>query len=268
MLTRYCLLDLETISAPDALDWLPPVLPDPKMVAELETPVEADKRLTDPVKIAADIAKKTLAKSELPAKIEADIAERKAAQFAAAALDADVCQIIAVGMQTEEMPRPAAFILTTEAIESNTIEWVWQLVTLSRPMVGYGLTWFDLGVLVRRSQLLNVLVPSWVYKQGKYRHDVVIELADYLTLNGMIEQKKGRTLDYHCRRFGIQVDDAVTGKDVAELWKNGDHESITKHVIGDIDRIRQVAERLGRIPVGGSPARLLPTEQEKEEAVF
>lgn len=237
MLTRYCLLDLETATAPDCERWLPPI--------------EPDKRFTD------------------PAKVEADLATKRAAQITMAALDPDLNQIVAFGWQTEEMTRPSATVCVSESGERVMLEMIWQTVTLTRPMVGYGLTWFDAGVLVRRSQLLGVLVPSWVYRQGKYRHDAIIELADRLTLNGMIEQKKGRTLEYHCKRFGIHVDDPVTGKDIASLWEAGDLQAITSHVTGDIDRIRQLAERLCVIPVGGSSARLLPEEHgQPTEAVF
>ncbi len=224
MLNRFCLLDLETIPALDCEQWL--------------SPFEADRRLTDQAKIAADIAKK------------------RQEQLESAALDPDLNQIIAFGWQTESMDFPNISVCTAPEDEPGLLEVIWQLVNPSRPMVGYGASFFDLGVLVRRSQLLGVSVPSWVYKQGKYRHDNVIELADYLTLNGMIEQKKGRTLDYHCKRLGIGVPDTMTGKDVPQAVAEGRFTDVTAHLTADLTRIRLLAERLGVI------------DQVREEAVL
>lgn len=233
MLTRYVLLDLETIAAPDVRDWLPPV--------------EADKRLTDVTKIHADLALKL------------------AVQLEMAPLDPDLCQIAAFGWQTEAQHEPMTLLCTAPGDEAAGLNVVWSLLSKTRPMVGYGLTWFDAGVLVRRSQLLGVLIPSWIYTQGKYRHDCIVELSDYLTLNGMIEQKKGRTLDYHCRRFGIYVEDAISGKDVGKAWADERYDTVRLHLEADIRRIRQLAERLKVIP--STPAEADACEADAEEQV-
>lgn len=214
MLNRYLLLDLETTCAHDAEQWM--------------TPPEADKRLTDPAKIADDLAKK------------------KAAQLETAPLDPDLCQIVAFATHLHS-GEPSVRVTTTVDDERDALDIVWGYALEGVPFVGYGLTWFDLGVLVRRSQLLGVPVPRRIYEQGKYRHPAVIELADYLTLNGMIEQKKGRGLDYHCRRLGLHVEDAHSGKDVAALWQAGDLAAIEAHALADLQRIRQLAAALGVI---------------------
>jgi len=214
MLQRYLLLDLETACAPDAEQWL--------------SPVEADKRLTDPAKIADDLAKK------------------KAAQLETAPLDADLCQIVAFAMQPHN-GQPSVIVTPNIDAEREVLDLVWGYTLEGVPLVGYGLTWFDLGVLVRRSQLLGVTVPARIYEQGKYRHPLIVELADYLTLNGMIEQKKGRGLDYHCKRLGIRVEDAHTGKDVASLWQARNFEGIANHARADLQRIQQLAIKLGVI---------------------
>jgi len=229
MFSRYTLLDLETISAADCEQWL--------------QPIEQDKRFTDPAKIADDLAKK------------------KAALIDSAALDADLCQIVAVGLQQHTEEEPRAFLIPEEGTEREALDLIWRHVNATTPFVGYGLTWFDAGVLVRRSQLLDVRVPSAIYKQGKYRHDLIVELADYLTLNGMIEQKKGRTLDYHCQRLGIQVADGVSGKDVGELWRSGQHEAVRAHLLADMQRLSALAVRLGVID--RPPVAIGPTDEDR-----
>lgn len=230
MLTRWLLLDLETVGGPDAEEWLPPV--------------EQDKRFTDPAKIAADIA------------------EKRAKQLASAALDADLCKIVCAGWHRDD-DISRVFFVPNEDAEREVLNMIWAQIGPTRPMLGYGLSWFDAGVLVRRSQLLDVRVPPLMYQQGKYRHPAIVELADYLTLNGMIEQKKGRGLDYHCKRLGIQVEDAHTGKDVAELYAAGNVEGIKSHCQADITRVRLLAERLRVIPV--RPEKSIQVEPEVAE---
>ena len=222
MISRYVLLDLETVAAPDCEQWLPPI--------------DADKRLTDPQKIADDLAKK------------------KAAILDRAGLDGDLNQIVAFGLHPHSTER-TVLLATDTGAERNGLELVWGYALEGVPFVGYGLSWFDLGVLVRRSQLLGVTVPERIYEQGKYRHPAIIELADRLTLNGMIEQKAGRGLGYHCQRLGIQVEDVHSGKDIAQLWRDGDLNGIEAHCLADLDRIRQLAQRLGVIP---SPPPVTP----------
>ena len=233
MVSRFLLLDVETIAAEGCEKWLPSV--------------EADARLTDPVKIAADLAKKQTA-----------LLER-------APLDADLNKIIAFGWRSSR-GQDCVLATPTETAEKDCLELVWQYVAEGIPLVGYGLSWFDAGVLVRRSQLLGVDVPERFYEQGKYRHPLIIELADRLTLNGMIEQKKGRGLEYHCQRFGITVEDAHTGKDIAELWRMRDMGGILAHCGADLQRIRLLAQRLGVIP--GEPVETPPLDVTQGVEIF
>ena len=232
MLTRWTIIDLETCTAPDALPFMPPI--------------EADGRLTDPVKIAADIEKK------------------KAAFIDRGGLDPDFCQIVCAGIR-EHDGTEHILVATNPAQEAAILERVWRSVNRTCPMLGFGLVWFDAGVLVRRSQLLGVKVPSDIYRQAKYRHDMIVDLSDYLTVNGLIdfkpEQRKGRGLDFYCKRFGIEVEDAHDGADVAALWKAGNIEAIKAHCAADILRIRLLAEDLGVIAPFVSDALVQPLEE-------
>src|SRR5687768_7431827 len=146
LVTRYTLLDLETVAHPSCDQWL--------------SPIDADKRLTDPVKIADDLAKK------------------KAAQLESAPLDPDLCQIVAFGIQPMG-DSPQVMVCASELAEKAALETVWIHTYEGIPFLGYGLSWFDLGVLVRRSQLLGVRIPGRIYEQGKYRHPLIVDLADY-----------------------------------------------------------------------------------------
>lgn len=252
MLRHFNLLDLECVTHHEAEKWLPPVEPDRKLVEEFNTPIQAARNLKDPEKIKADIAAKEARIAMLPALIEQDIAERKAALLEAGALDADLCQIVAFGYQPGHGSRDVV-VAQNEKEERIALAFIWSLMKTPHatavPFIGYGLSFYDLGVLVRRSQLLGVEVPEFIYEQRKYNHPLIVDLADRLTLNGMIEQKKGRGLDYHCKRLGITIEDPHTGKDIADLWKAGDIAGIAAHCVSDLRRISQLAQRLGVIPM-------------------
>lgn len=234
MLPRYCLLDLETAPADDCRQWL--------------GTIEAPKNYVKEDTIAAYIRDET---------------ERR---VQGAAFDPDLCKIVCFGVDLWSATSTSTVIARDRQDECDGLEWIWSSTSQTCPLVGYGLTWFDAGVLVRRSQLLGVKVPSAFYKQGKYRHEMIVELADYLTLNGMIEQKKGRGLEYHCQRFGITVDDEFTGKDIPALWAEGAHDAVRSHCLADLQRIRLLAERLGVIPRNEHERDEL--EHHQEEAVL
>ena len=196
------------------------------------------------------VAFRTLPVPLLPANVQGETLKA----LDRAALDPDCCRIICAGWQGPLDAEPQIRICTTDQQEIETLTTLWErrielvdAMWQAPPFLGYGLTWFDLGVMVRRSQILGVSVPEAIYKQGKYRHDLIIELADYLTMNGMIDQKKGRGLEYQCRRLGITVPDDYTGKDVGQLWKDGNVQGIRDHCQADLTRIRLLAERLGVI---------------------
>ena len=234
MLTRWTLLDLECVALPNAKDYIPTI----------QAPANYTK----------------------PESIDAYVTAETAKALDKAGLDPDTCRIVCAGL-IEHDGAEHVLIATDDDQERAILERVWRSVNRTTPMVGYGLTWYDAGVLVRRSQLLGVKVPAEFYKQGKYRHDWIVELADYLTLNGMIEQKKGRGLDYHCKRFGIQVEDAYSGKDIAALWREGNVEGIKAHCAADIERIRLLAERLDVI----APANhfnVIPVQPLEEAGAF
>lgn len=215
MLTRWTIIDLETVAVDDAAKWLPTI--------------EPDGRLTDAAKIAADIERK------------------RTAMIDRGGLDPDLCRIVCAGIR-EHDGAEHIMLASTDDGERAILERIWRSINRTTPMLGYGLTWFDAGVIVRRSQLLGVKVPLDFYRQAKYRHDMIVDLSDYLTVNGLIdfrpEQRKGRGLDFYCRRFGIEVADDHDGSDVAELWREGNIAAIKAHCAADIERIARLAEHL------------------------
>lgn len=202
---RYCVFDIETAPLADAEVYLPP--PQPRA------------NLKDPVKIAADIAEKT-----------ATLLDR-------AALDPDLCRIVAAGWDCDGTAESAVCADTEE--ERRLLERFWrqsQGVTL----VGFNCLSFDLPVLLRRSLYLGVRAPS--LSLNKYRPGRIVDLMQVLAYHGTLTY---RSLGFYCTRFGITVPDAVTGAEVATLVQAGEWTKVHDHVRADVAKTTELARRVG-----------------------
>ena len=97
-----------------------------------------------------------------------------------------------------------------------------------RPIVGFNHLVFDLRVLLARSMLLGVSPPY--INLDKYRTPH-IDLMDRLTFGGKLP---ARSLKWFAKRFGLPVDDSVSGADIAVLAAAGDWLAIEAHCRSDI----------------------------------
>jgi predicted PolB exonuclease-like 3'-5' exonuclease len=205
------ILDIETVGIDGA--------------ADLAEPVTAPANWKDPVKIAAYVA------------------EKQAEQTSRAALYPWTARIVAVGIIDGDQ---VEHVLTAadEAEEAALLRQVWQLALdhkegLVASIIGYNHLAYDLPVLLARSALLGVKAPP--VSLDKYRTPCV-DLMLRLTWNGAIQ---ARSLKWFARRFGLPVDDTISGSDIAGLYAAGDWTGIKSHVLSDIRLTRALAERLG-----------------------
>lgn len=197
-------LDVETVACPDA--------------ASLLDPVRAPSNYKDPAKIAAYQTEK--------------LAER----VETAGLEADLCEVVAVGFLVEDAPVRTA--TREEVDEADLLELVWQHIR-QRRIVGFNVLGFDLPVLIRRSQLLGITVPHVNLDRYRTPH---VDLMERLTFNGKLTT---RSLAFYCRRFGISCDDTVNGSDIARLVAEGDWSAVEGHVRADVIKTAALAKRLG-----------------------
>ncbi len=216
-MARYLVLDLETAPLPNAADYL--------------DPVSAAKNLVD------------------PAKIKADIERRTADQINDAGLDWNVNRIVCVGLWGQDFTAPAIFTVTDEDQELAVLAEVSALIdstaTRSRAtIVGFCCRRFDVPVLLQRARYLGLTVPRISLKRWDNPH--ILDLYDVLTFDDQpCTSVMRRTLTSFCRRFGIDVPDASTGKDMAALVAAGDWAAVEAHCRADVERTRLLAERLG-----------------------
>ena len=203
-------------------------------IADVESyvePAEPAKNLRDPEKIAADIERK------------------QAEQVSRAALYPWTARILALGAIPTD-GGPTVHLCQTEDDERAALRWCWDVVVREddkrfvRPIVGYNSRSFDLPVLMARSLLLGVDFPTLNLDRYRSPH---VDLMDRLTWYGVVP---ARSLKWFARRFGIQVDDAVSGADVAALAAAGDCQAIIDHCLSDLRLTQALAERMGVIRGG------------------
>jgi hypothetical protein len=180
-----------------------------------------------------------------PEKIAAYIAQRKIELIDRCALDPDLCRIVAIGWDSPDAcGGPTVDYADTEQEERALLVEAWDVIrgdglSMGPSLVGFNLLAFDLPVLIRRSQYLGLRIPP--LNLDKYRTPHV-DLMERLSFNGKI---KAHSLDFYCKRFGIEVADDVSGADVDALVKAGEWDRVLGHCRADVQKTRLLAERLG-----------------------
>lgn len=182
-------------------------------------------------------------------KDDAKKAQNVAERAEAAALHPWLCRIIALGWCEEGSEVARVELCPTEAREAVVLREFWERVTdhagRVETLVSFNGLGFDGPVLMARSMLLGVPHPTLNLDRYRSPH---VDLLARLSWN---DPKKALTLKRYCERFGIPTDDAFTGALVAQLYADGDWESIRRHCESDVTLTRLLAERLGvmRAPV-------------------
>lgn len=212
--TNPCVLDIETSVIPDIA----------KYADEISKPPS---RMKDPEKIAAWI----------------ENAKSKQANFAA--LDMDLARVVCVCWTTDGKKFRGG-VAKNEVEERALLEKFWKTSREQRytTYVGFNILDFDLPLLQRRSQYLNVPYPD--LSLGRYRHDGIVDLMQILTWDGKVPYRR---LEFYCRRFGIvcPIDDKHDGADVPNLVLLGDYDSVKRHCAADVKKEWMLAERIGVI---------------------
>ena len=204
------------------------------LVLDLETyPIDGAAAYLEPVSAPSNYTK--------PEAIEGYVKKATAEQFGKCALDPDLCRIVALGTyrSDEEWGVNTA---VDEAAEKLALERFWDdLGPYPYPrLIGFNVLSFDLCVIVRRSQYLGIKTKP--LQMGKYRHADVDDLMTLLTFDGAI---KAHRLKFYAKRFGIQVDDAIDGKDIGALVAANEWDKVIDHCKSDLFTTAALARKLG-----------------------
>ncbi len=216
---QHIVVDLETVAIDGAAEYL--------------SPPEAPANYTKPESIAAYVKTAT---------------EKAVGKCS---LDPDLCRVVALGWMrvgTDMVPR----VLTCrdEYEENYALTELWKDVRRPRgggawPLVTFNGHRFDLPVLMRRSQYLQMPYPN--LNIDRYRTNN-IDLWQKLSFNGAIS---AHGLQFYAKRFNLPVDpDPVKGEDIAALVKDGSDVSwraVQNHCASDVKTTHELAVRLGLI---------------------
>ena len=222
--------DCEAYRIANAAEFLPVIQPEP---------VKADGRLTDPAKIAADLAKKEAAEVER-------VTQETQAQLDACALDFYLARIVALGWAWEGEDVVTVRLAATEAAETELLREFWQMVVDEQtrhvmPLVGFNSRSYDLPLLMTRSLLLGVPYPKLNIDRWRSPHpDVMLELCHQ-------DVRKAHKLSWYARRFGLPCDDAFSGAEIAQLVESENWTAVRSHCEWDVKICKALAERIGVI---------------------
>jgi hypothetical protein len=243
MLHHYICFDLETKARADAIAYLP--APDP--VPETAPEPEPDKRFTDPAKIAADLEKKRAKAAADLAQQREDAIRKQADRINGLALNANACEIVALGYQVDGWDAPE--VLSAPAGERFMLETFWRAAE-GRNVVGFCSRRFDLPVLIARSRAHDLWTPDWRSLIAPYgRGRGCVDLYDEWTMDGTIKGDIPNDLITVCRMNNIAIpDDDSKGKDMAALVAAGDYAAIRQHCSRDVERTVALARALKVIP--------------------
>lgn len=174
-----------------------------------------------------------------PEKIKAFITEKRLKQIADAALDLDLCEIVAIAANAGT---DGTLCLTRqECDERKMLETFWRFAR-EKTLVGFNCLSFDLPILLRRSLYLHVLTPH--VNIDRYRHEGVIDVADVLTYNGRMTW---RSLAFYCKRFSIPYDHSIDGAQVPALVEQSRWAEIATHAAADVAATAALAQRIGLV---------------------
>ena len=219
--THPIIVDIETASHPCAVDFIEPLNLDG---------IKPAGNLKDPAKIAESIAQR-----------KADAQQEHAAKLQRAALDWNLSRIVALAWSTGDaiVVRPC----NTEEEEREALVTFWQEAK-GRELLGFAARTFDAPTLIQRSRLLGV--EHRPINLARFGKGSIIDLREILTFDdARYEAIMPRSLKMFARRFGLPVDDAVSGADIPALVAAGEWDQVISHVTSDVRLTMALARRIG-----------------------
>src|SRR5262245_2013717 len=185
-----------------------------------------------------------------PLKIEEYVRGKEREQLERAALDLDLCRIVAIGSLLPDQDEPEVQLAIDEQDEAEMLRQFFLLAD-AQHFVGFNILDFDLPILLRRALYLGVQAPYIAL--DRYRHPRVLDLLQVLSYNGKL---KYRSQAFYCKRFRLDVEDyCYDGKDVPQLVARGQIAELKHHVTCDVRQLSALAKRLGYWPHRYSRAR-------------
>lgn len=213
MSKKIVALDLETIANPNMLELLPEVT--------------AKKSLKD------------------PAKIEADIAEKKSKQIEGMGLDPMLNMICCAGWCDKDGAHSLSITKADYKSEKKLLLDFWEVLSEYDHFVTFNGRPFDLRVMLLHG-ITHGIRPSVNIDNGRYNRGNHTDLRQILAGSDMFAKGK---LDFFCKVFlGDQKTEGIDGKQVQSFFDMGLHDEISTYCEKDTDltfRLYQKVELAG-----------------------
>lgn len=175
-----------------------------------------------------------------PKKIEAKIEEARCEFVAGAALDARLARVALIGFNVDGVVSWLDGLDESEILTgfwATCQEYVWEK---KYKLVGYFIEGFDLPFLRRRSWLLGVKVPPWIYNDRGYVDGSFIDLHKLWQCGDRMASTNG--LDGLCKAFGVPGKTG-DGRDFAKLWET-DKTAAKAYCAADLAATYELARRM------------------------
>jgi predicted PolB exonuclease-like 3'-5' exonuclease len=204
------------------------------LVFDIETyPIDGAKDFLEPVSAPSNYTK--------PEAIEGYVKKATAEQLGRCALDADLCRIVALGTYRDDEDWTVAVAQDEDAEKAALANFWDEIGPYPYPrLVGFNVISFDLPIIIRRSQYLGIKTKP--IQIGRYRHPDVDDLMTILNFDGAT---KTHGLQFYAKRFGVGVEDALSGRDIAALVAEGRWDDVVSHCKADLFTTSALARRLG-----------------------
>lgn len=178
-----------------------------------------------------------------PEAIANNLAKQKADYIAKAALNELSGKIVAVGILDTDDDKFDFIAETLPFEEKNIIEWTWRVLANPVAVVTFNGTDFDFPMLIRRSWILGIPVPSWVF-HGEFISDL-ISGHDVRRLWNFRDRHRSGGLDAIAGAFCFAPKTFSGEKFYSVLLDN--YELAKEYSKGDLDRTLAIYNRI----VGG-----------------
>lgn len=204
-------------------------------------PVEADKRLTDPAKIAADVEAKR-------AKRIADLRDR-------APLDPTIGMVACIGFAVDDRDAEAIgdFTASLDALDAEraTLLTFAEILAhrITPRLVAHNGAGFDAPFIQARAMVHYARTGDAAFARlarrmgklgGKPWESPIVDTAALWPTCGYGGSKGSAKLTDICAALGIVRAPSIPSAEVPAAWDRGDREAVRTHVLADVDDLRAV----------------------------